>query len=223
MTTFRLIGLDALKAIQNKLPEMKEVKSDVPVLNPVSMEWLDPVRGQLSDPVCRRLLGRYSADAVALVQAAQPGELALIPGTQVLWAELRWAARAEAIVHLDDLLLRRVRLGLLLPEGGREILPAIRKVCQAELGWNDERWESEEEYYLNLWQHSYSLPDRQLIPDWKAMLSTARNERQVIRPKRRRKTIWRTTEASALFALALAFLLAVWRKYHHRHASHVIS
>ena len=41
-----------------------------------------------------------------------------IPGTETLWAELRWAARAEAVVHLEDLLLRRTRLGLLLRGGG---------------------------------------------------------------------------------------------------------
>jgi glycerol-3-phosphate dehydrogenase len=42
-----------------------------------------------------------------------------IPNTNVLWAELRWAARSEGVVHLDDLLLRRVRLGLLLAAGRR--------------------------------------------------------------------------------------------------------
>jgi len=38
---------------------------------------------------------------------------------------LRWAARAEAVSHLDDLLLRRVRLGLLLPGGGVRHLPTF--------------------------------------------------------------------------------------------------
>ena len=36
---------------------------------------------------------------------------------------------------LVDLLLRRTRIGLLLPEGGMGHLLRIRTVCQAELGW----------------------------------------------------------------------------------------
>jgi len=60
------------------------------------------------------------------------------------WAELRWAAREEGVQHLDDLLLRRVRLGLLLPNGARDLLPRIRRTVQPELGWDDQRWEAEE-------------------------------------------------------------------------------
>jgi glycerol-3-phosphate dehydrogenase len=92
------------------------------------------------------------------VAAARPGELAAIPGTRTRWVELRWAARAEGVVHLDDLLLRRVRLGLLLPEGAREVLPEIRRICQAELGWDDARWEAESERYAETWRACYSLP-----------------------------------------------------------------
>ena len=71
---------------------------------------------------------------------AQPGEWDQIPGTPAVWAELRWAARAEAVVHLDDLLLRRVRVGLWLPGGGVDLLPRVRAIVQPELGWDDERW-----------------------------------------------------------------------------------
>lgn len=78
-------------------------------------------------------MGRYGACAPDLAAAAKPGEMKLIPGTQILWAELRWAARAEGVVHLEDLLLRRVRLGLFLPQGGRALLPQIRAMCQPEL------------------------------------------------------------------------------------------
>jgi glycerol-3-phosphate dehydrogenase len=72
------------------------------------------------------------------------------------WAELRWAAREEGVEHLDDLLLRRVRLGLLLPRGGRDLLGRIRNIVQPELGWSDERWQQEEATYLKTWQSYYS-------------------------------------------------------------------
>lgn len=178
LTTFRVIALDALRAVRDRLPDMPKFQRHVPVLDAVDVAlpvtdgalWLDMATR-------RRLLGRYGADAPALVAAAQPGELAPIPGTQALWAELRWAARDEGVVHLDDLLLRRVRLGLLLPEGGARIMDRVRAICQPELGWDDARWEAEETAYRALWRAHYSLPDRALIPDWRRMLLDARLER----------------------------------------------
>jgi glycerol-3-phosphate dehydrogenase len=169
-----VIALDALRAVRDRLPEHPKIDRDVPVLDAVDValgeEGLTPAQR-------RRLLGRYGADAPTLVAAAQPGELVPIPGTAALWAELRWAARDEGVVHLDDLLLRRVRLGLLLPEGGGLIMGRIRAICQPELGWDDARWEAEEAVYRALWRASYSLPNRALIPDWRPLLLNARLER----------------------------------------------
>ena len=173
LTTFRLIALDALKAVRRHLPAqaVPHLDSKQPVLNQVNVEL--PGAEHLSEAQRRRLLGRYGADAPALVAAAQPGELGLVPNTPYVWAELRWAARAEGTVHLDDLLLRRVRLGLLLPEGGKGLLPQIRAVCQPELGWDNGRWAEEETAYLILWQTSYSLPSGD-IPDWHTLLAEAK-------------------------------------------------
>jgi glycerol-3-phosphate dehydrogenase len=75
-----------------------------------------------------------------------------------LWVELRWAARNEGVIHLDDLLLRRVRLGLLLPEGGLPWLNQIRAIVQPELGWDDERWRAEAAEYTHRWYAYYALP-----------------------------------------------------------------
>lgn len=75
-----------------------------------------------------------------------------------LWAELRWAARDEGVVHLDDLLLRRVRVGLLLPHGAMPILERIRAIVQPELGWDDARWEADVASYADIWRQGYSLP-----------------------------------------------------------------
>jgi len=82
-----------------------------------------------------------------------------VAASNLLWAELRWAARAEAVVHLDDLLLRRARLGLLLPHGGLECLEPIRTIVQPELGWDNERWQDEATTYARLWKKCYHLPE----------------------------------------------------------------
>ncbi|MBX3060455.1 MAG: hypothetical protein KF770_28685, partial [Anaerolineae bacterium] len=113
--------------------------------------------------------------------------------------------RAEGVQHLEDLLLRRLRLGLLLPEGGRAHLPRIRAICQAELGWDDGRWQDEEAAYLALWQHCYSLPPLETIPDWRVMLAQVEMDTAVTvhQPTRR------TWIAGVLLGAAVA-LTAVW-------------
>jgi glycerol-3-phosphate dehydrogenase len=104
-----------------------------------------------------RLAGRHAADAAALVKAAADrAELDPIPGTRDPWAAVRWAARAEGVVHLDDLLLRRVRLGLLLPGGGAAHLARIRSIVAPELDWDDARWITEEAAYLARWARDHA-------------------------------------------------------------------
>jgi glycerol-3-phosphate dehydrogenase len=209
LTTFRRIALDALKTAQGRLPPLAHLKAKTPALNPVNLTL--PSLGGLGEAWRRRLLGRYGADAPALLLAARPAELAEIPGTHILWAELRWASRAEAVVHLDDLLLRRVRLGLLLPHGGAAILSQVRAICQGELGWDDERWEGEQAAYLALWQRCYGLPDRAAIPNWRPWLAQARAHRQTWRQTRRRR-IKRSSVAGGV-STALVMLGAwLWRR-----------
>ncbi len=217
LTTFRLIALDALKAVHHILPDMPELKGNVPVLDKVNVPL--PGAEGLDLAQRRRLLGRYGIQAPALVRAAQPGELAVIPGTQTLWAELRWAARAEGIVHLDDLLLRRTRLGLLLPEGAAALLPAIRRICQPELGWDDARWESECAAYQALWQCCYSLPDKATIPDWKAAVAQAKAARAIAIPRRQKRIMAGTGVAAGLLCLAAALILLYFRRWKTRPTS----
>lgn len=163
LTTFRVIALDALKAAQSLLDGV-EFNDDAPVFEPVEDDLETDI---LNEAERTRLLGRYGARAADLVCMAQDDELSPVPTTRTLWAELRWAARHEAVVHLDDLLLRRTRLGLLLPEGGLQHIERIRQLCQPELGWSDQRWDDEIARYRTLWQSHYSLPPRGSIPDWR--------------------------------------------------------
>jgi glycerol-3-phosphate dehydrogenase len=102
------------------------------------------------------LAGRHGNETTRLLAAAKQGELEPIEQLPNIWAELRWAAREEGVEHLDDLLLRRVRLGLLLPHGASGLLSRIRSIVQPELGWSDERWQQEETAYLKTWQRYYS-------------------------------------------------------------------
>jgi glycerol-3-phosphate dehydrogenase len=154
LTTFRPMARDAFKAARKYLGHIP-FDTGIPVLDllpPKVESLLSDVR--LTSAQVLRLLARYGPRAIPTFQAA---DLESIPGTPYVWAELRQAARAEGVVHLDDLLLRRVRLGLLLPNGGTDLLPRIRAIVQPELGWDDKRWEKEVREYTELWKRAYGL------------------------------------------------------------------
>jgi len=155
LTTFRAIALDVLRQARPQLPGWSDALAPVPVYEQVA---LPSAPRRMPAPLLRRLAGRYGAQAKPLLLAARKGELECIPGTQTLWAELRWAARAEAVYQLDDLLLRRTRLGIQLPKGGLDQMTRIRALCQPELGWDDARWEAQERRYLAEWGKQYGVP-----------------------------------------------------------------
>jgi glycerol-3-phosphate dehydrogenase len=105
-----------------------------------------------------RLSGRYGARAADVTRCATAGELEYIADTQTTWAELRYAIRAECVVHLGDLLLRRTRLGLQMRHGAAEILPRVRALCAGELHWNDATWQREVAAYKQCIRDRYSVP-----------------------------------------------------------------
>lgn len=156
LTTFRLIAIGALRLLRRRLPSLSRLGADACVFRPAARDL--PPRPGLDAASARRLVGRLGDAAASVVSEARPGELEAIPGTPYLWAELRHAARAERVCRLDDLLLRRVRAGLLLADGGASLLPGVRQVCQAELAWDDGRWSMEEQDYLARWRASYAAP-----------------------------------------------------------------
>lgn len=160
LTTFRLMAHNALRAVRAHLPHHPALDIDqkTPGIPPDVGSQDAPSRLRDDPATLLRLAGRYGADASTMMAAIHSDELESIGDSTALWTELRWAARAEGVVHLEDLLLRRVRLGLLLPQGGRAHMARIRAIAQSELGWDDERWATEAEAYARVWARSYSLP-----------------------------------------------------------------
>ncbi len=156
LTTFRLIALDVLKAAANYLPHINSRDQRLPVFRRNAAPHSTVPADKLN-----RLQGRYGfllPDFLAQMPAVELQPVS--PHTPTLWAELRWALRHEQVEHLDDLLLRRTRLGLLLPEGGSEVLPQLRLIAEAEQGWTTARWNEEVVRYLDIWRRYYSLPGR---------------------------------------------------------------
>jgi glycerol-3-phosphate dehydrogenase len=156
LTTFRLMAHSALRAVRRRLPSHPRFDTRLRVLEPAPPEAC--VGNDLPPDACLRLVGRYGEEAPYLVGAAATDELTPIAGGVSLWAEIRWAARTEGVVHLDDLLLRRVRLGLLAPKGGMPWIERVRAIAQPELGWDHARWEQEVRAYQQAWKTCYHGP-----------------------------------------------------------------
>ncbi|MBI4357654.1 MAG: glycerol-3-phosphate dehydrogenase/oxidase [Gammaproteobacteria bacterium] len=152
--------LTTFRAMANKV--MRRVESVLPLSHPKTMvnPWFED-KGTLpavSDPhsAAGRFFSRYRPEAADYLKFFA-GHCSPILETPFLWVELLWAAEEEAVVHLDDLLLRRTRVGLLTPQGGQGLLPQIRKLCQPVLGWDDARWEEEQKRYVEIWKRSYAI------------------------------------------------------------------
>lgn len=156
LTTFRLIARDTLRAAKPFLPHgaFHNPSQQVFVPPKVTAEQLKAVDAARA----RRLLGRYGDEALNILQHASEPERRPIANTAFSLAELRWSCRNEQVVHLDDLLLRRSRIGLLLPRGGEAIAADIQRICQQELYWSVDHWQQEWQRYRQLWQQYYSVP-----------------------------------------------------------------
>jgi len=152
LTTFRLMAQDAL-ALAAAHAGKPFARDEAVLFAPAAAlpaHWSAAVR--------QRLAARYGERAAALAAGATEAQLQTVPGTHTLWLELVIAARHEAVLHLDDLLLRRTRLGILLPRGALDHLARIRALCEPCLPWDQARWDAELTRYRALIAAHYALP-----------------------------------------------------------------
>ena len=155
LTTFRLIALDALAAAKDNLPAAKEIIDDRMFLTPkIAAHALSPENTSWA----QRLLGRYGDKAIELLNESSQDQQHNLDATEFSLAECRWAIKYEAVEHLDDLLLRRTRLGMCLPNGGSNLYPALKDLFLSYQSWDEERWQQEVNRYETIWTKYYSLP-----------------------------------------------------------------
>ena len=109
-------------------------------------------------PVEGRLAGRLGADGAAWVAARPADERRPLLGTPYALAELLWSLQAEQVRGLDDLLLRRTRLGLVAADGAAALLPLLEAPCREALGWDAERWADEVARYRETWAARHAPP-----------------------------------------------------------------
>jgi len=156
LTTFRTLAKKALTASAPFLPEHPDIKIheaafETPPQMPQQLNGLDPT-------TWRRLYGRYGRIAEEMIAGADNKDLVPIDGTHTLWAELPLLAENEQVRHLSDLLLRRVRVGLLAQNGGKHFLDRIQSLCETSLPWDQARWIAEKQLYIEHWDSYHSIP-----------------------------------------------------------------
>jgi glycerol-3-phosphate dehydrogenase len=163
LTTFRRLAWDALKAARPFLPTTRTSGKRKGVFLPVP-EKPEEYSG-IPLQAWRRLCGRYGKSANELVKMAAPEDLVPVPGTYTLWAELPFVAKREQVRHLSDLLLRRVRIGLLTSEGGKKHLDRIQSLCEPVLPWDRKTWIEERAMYLEQWRRVYAPPIKRVADE----------------------------------------------------------
>jgi len=151
LTIFRVMAEDTMAAIERALGrKTKPMEAWFKALP----EFSNP--NAVDEPSFRYLSGRYGAELPAILSDGKGGDFEHIAGLPNIWAEIKHAAQFGCVEHLDDLLLRRVRLGLLLPEGAKAELPRVKTIVEEALGWDEKKWNVEAERYNQIYQNYYS-------------------------------------------------------------------
>ena len=157
LTTWRQMAEEAVDAALEHLPENRTAPlapchtSGTPLagLAPVDLErrlerseGIDP---NVAAALARRLRAAawWAPELAHRVRELRP----LADGTDLTAAEIRVHLRFGAVVHLEDLLLRRARLGLWSPRLARELAPTLRPLFRQELGWSRQRFDRELERF----------------------------------------------------------------------------
>jgi glycerol-3-phosphate dehydrogenase len=158
LTTFRLLARDALKEAGEYLPSRSLPPDREPVF--ISPRQRKALPAAIAPDTRRRLYGRYGQQADPILDYCLENKAGTIPETNILWGEVVHAAGNEQVRRLTDLLLRRVRLGLVAKDGGSAHLEKIGALCRPSLGWDEARWETEKAHYLETWRKYYGPPEK---------------------------------------------------------------
>ncbi len=141
LTTHRATALEVLREV-----ERQGVPLAAPVIAPAGAAR------------AARLQGRLGAAGAAWVAARPADEQRALLDTPYALAELRWSMRHEQVRRLDDLLMRRTRLGLVAAGGALSLLPMLEAPCREDLGWDAARWADEVSRHRENWALRHAPP-----------------------------------------------------------------
>nr|WP_281363959.1 glycerol-3-phosphate dehydrogenase/oxidase [Microbacterium immunditiarum] len=132
LTTYRTMARDAVDAV------VRELQRSVRRCPTTRLPLVGATWGAPTDAWERRY--GACADEVRSIVLDEPGLGADLPGaTGWSGAEVVHAVRFEGARRLDDVLVRRTRITMTAPDGGRAAADAVADLMAVELGWSNER------------------------------------------------------------------------------------
>ena len=152
LTTFRATAEKVMATVIRALPEERRDALLPARSAAVALPWrADPpaVMAALTKLGIDRKVGgglvrRLGALALpATVGATSDALCPLDEGLDLCAAELAFHMRCGGVLHLEDLLLRRVRLGMWQPRRCLELAPRLRPLLRRAAGWSVARWNAE--------------------------------------------------------------------------------
>ncbi len=163
LTTFRLIAFDVLSKLAKSNTIAKVQDSGQPFFT--ATKHAANSIGSLSGRLKRRLSGKYGRSTNNLLtfnEHCSEGYEETIGFSDVSWLELEWAVANESVHHLDDLMLRRTRLGNVMPHLNTTYWERIRRLFETHKNWNQDTWDQEFKRYQSIWSRHYSVPSTDL-------------------------------------------------------------
>jgi glycerol-3-phosphate dehydrogenase len=160
-TTYRLMARDVVDAAVADFgrPVPGSVTDQVPLLGADGLAAVQPAAGRLAEDygvsrtVVEHLLGRYGTLATEVLEEirsdaglARP----LAPGHPYLRAEVTYAVTHEGALHVEDVLVRRVRLFIETGACGVEAIAQVAAIMSGLLGWDSGQRAAETKRYLEL-------------------------------------------------------------------------
>lgn len=153
-TTFRYMVADVAKHLQTQFPALHATDVGAAIFDDSTEEVSMPP--MIDADTARRLRGWYGAALADVLALATPDDLVRIPNTPYLYGEVVWALQREQVVYLEDLLLRRTRLGYVLPEGAKSLRMRLRDIAVNRCGWSASQFDAQWHTYRDVWQRSYA-------------------------------------------------------------------
>jgi len=152
MTTFQSTARAVMRRLRRLHPALPETRF------PGKAHEVDGVHSlEMGDHQdVSRLIGRYGWEGACEIVNTDSGSRTSGLAGDLGTTELRWIVRNEQVVNLDDLLLRRVRIGLTDPEWLPANQGTVREVVQSELGWSDDEWQRQTSRYGSIWSRFHS-------------------------------------------------------------------
>jgi glycerol-3-phosphate dehydrogenase len=166
-TTYRVMAADAVDAaLGEEAVRRPSATAELPLFGAAARSELAllaeglAARTGVERRVAERLVARHGIAATQVVGLGEATGLLRPLGHRLdhLEAEVAWAVREEMALSIDDVLARRMRLAMELPDRGAAIAPRVAAIMAADLGWDEARQAAEVDRYLAGARLEYGIP-----------------------------------------------------------------